>query len=63
MSKGVVRLTIKFNRDYNEYSVNPYINGGRSEEKTYYTDDKQDANDTLITMREEFKTLGYDVLN
>jgi len=59
MNKGIVRLTIKFNRNLNEYSVNPYINGKRNEDQTYYTDDKQDAQDTKLAMEKEYLAKGF----
>lgn len=61
-NKGNVSFRMKFNRNWNEWAVIPRINGIESEAKTYYTDDKTDAMDTMDEMRIEFAQKGYNVI-
>lgn len=53
-----VRLTISRKPETNEWLVKVYVNGKYSEDKTYYTDDKQDAIDTAKTMMGDFQKNG-----
>ena len=53
-----VRLTIARKSDTNEWLVKVYVNGKYSEDKTYYTDDKQDAIDTAKAMMGDFQKKG-----
>jgi hypothetical protein len=61
-NRGTVSFRMKFNRNWNEYSIIPRINGNESEAKTYYTDEKDDALDTMDAMRIEFAEKGYNVI-
>ncbi|UQZ89586.1 hypothetical protein C4J81_10365 [Deltaproteobacteria bacterium Smac51] len=47
----VGRVTLKcfYDRDWQEYQVRAYIDGKCNKEATYFTDDKQDALDTMNT--------------
>jgi hypothetical protein len=46
-------ITYKLKRksETNEWLVVAYVDGKRNEDMTYYTDDKQDAIDTLAAMQ------------
>ncbi len=43
----MLKLQIEYNAEWEEYRVACYEHGNYSEERTYFTDDKQDAIDTL----------------
>lgn len=48
MERGNVKITCYRDRELNEYQVRVYVNGVyQGDEKTYYTDDMEDA---IITM-------------
>jgi hypothetical protein len=55
-----IKLSLKKN-DWDEYVVNFYVNGKRSESKSYYTDDKEDAEDTLLVMADQELARGNKV--
>lgn len=58
--------TVKFTTKRNnvgEIEVKVWVNGKYDEKKSYFTDDKQDAINTLNRMRKEYWELGYKVLN
>ena len=50
------QFTIKRKSSTNEWVVVVYENNKRSEERCYYTDDKQDAIDTMVAMQFEEAT-------
>lgn len=54
-------MKIDKNRETGEYVAKVYINGKYSEDKTYYTNDLQDAVDTAKHMKSEFEKMGYIV--
>jgi len=56
--ENTVRLTIARKVETNEWLVKVYVNGKYSEDKTYYTDDKQDAIDTAKAMMGDFQKKG-----
>ncbi|KKM75370.1 hypothetical protein LCGC14_1390930 [marine sediment metagenome] len=53
----VVKTRIKHLVDWNEYVVEVFIDGILNEEKSYHTDDKQDAKDTQKVM--ELEVIEY----
>ena len=57
-----IRLTIARKADTNEWLVKVYVNGKYSEDKTYYTDDKQDAIDTAKIMMGDFQKKGLTLV-
>jgi hypothetical protein len=48
---GEVSLRLKRNREYDEWIVEWRVDGELDEAKSYYTDDKEDAEQTLIDMK------------
>lgn len=50
----VVRLSLKRKPSTDEWKVNVFINGKYDEDATYYTDDKEDAKDTMKAMKEHY---------
>ena len=51
-----VDLKLKRLPETDEWRVSVFIDGKYSEEKSYYTDDKQDAIDTMEFMKKEFES-------
>ncbi len=49
---GVI-LKLQYNADYEEFRVMPLIKGKHDEQRTYYTDDKKDAIETMMSMVKE----------
>lgn len=45
------RMVLKSNRDTDEWVVKVYIDGKYSDEHSYYTDDKADAEATMASMK------------
>lgn len=57
------RITLKYNRQWNEYIVMVFDENGKYiEMESYFTDDKQDAKDTLECMKKEYTEKGYSVI-
>lgn len=57
--------TVKFRivkNDLGEYVVKVYINGKYQESPTYYTNDLEDAKNTLLAMKKEYMEKGYNIL-
>ena len=61
-TQNSVRLTISRKVETNEWLVKVYVNGKYSEDKTYYTDDKQDAIDTAKAMMGDFQKKGLTLV-
>lgn len=57
-NKKSVKFRIKKN-EIGEYVVKVYINGKYDDHKSYFTDDKQDAINTLNTMKNWYTNKGY----
>lgn len=56
--------TLKIRKnDFDEYEVQYLINGIKNEDRTYYTDDLDDAKATLILMQKEINTVCDDCQN
>jgi hypothetical protein len=53
MARPNIKIKLHYDRDWQEYQVRVFINGVYSEDKTYFTDDKQDAIDTKKAMENE----------
>lgn len=51
---GVTKLTLKYNRDYDEYIVKVWRGSKWDEDASYFTDDKEDALDTMESMRHDY---------
>lgn len=51
----MIKLDIKKN-EYDEFVVRWIENGQRIESKCYYTDDRQDAVDTMAAMKKEIES-------
>ena len=49
----IVKFTIKRDTEWDEWIVEVWIDGKINEAKSYHTDDKQDAIDTHIHMKQE----------
>jgi hypothetical protein len=50
---GNVRFLYHYDTEFDEHSIKVYVNGKYQEDRTYYTDDKQDALDTMQFMARE----------
>jgi len=51
--KKQITLKIKYNKEWQEYCVTYMEDGIKNENKSYYTDNKQDAQKTLELMKTE----------
>lgn len=56
----MAKITIRFNRDYNEYRVPGKVN---NEAQAYYTDDKEDAIDTAKLIHGEDVKITFRNVN
>lgn len=56
-----VKFTIKKN-DIGEFVVKVWVNGKYDDNKSYFTDDLQDAKNTLLAMKKEYTEKGYNIL-
>ena len=55
-------LRVRFNREWEEYEVQVTDeNLKRIEASCYYASDREDAEETLVDMKEEFEAKGYTV--
>ena len=52
MKKKIITYKLKRKSETDEWMVAAYVNGKFNEAKTYYTDDKEDAQATLKHMQE-----------
>lgn len=50
-----VKIDIKYTSSLDEYCVRYLENGIKNEDKSYYTDDKEDAKATMQAMINEFE--------
>lgn len=50
-----VKFTLFHDKDWEEWQVRVWINNKLDEAKTYHTDDKEDAQDTMICMKKELR--------
>ena len=55
---GEVSIRIKFDDGFEEYAVQWYDNGTYNEDKTVYTDDREDAIATAKTQLDRYNRLG-----
>ena len=60
-ARGTVRITVKKDREFDEWVAVYYLNGKRDEGKTYYGEDKADAVATAKLMAMEAERAGFDV--
>lgn len=59
MPLGNVKLKIKRLPETNEYKVQWFEDGVLNEDRSYYTDDQEDARMTMRAMADEAHQMGY----
>lgn len=56
------KLRVRRKSSTAEWVVRVWVDGVYSEDKTYYTDDREDADDTMALMAKQFTNQGFQVI-
>jgi hypothetical protein len=60
--RSVVKLRLRRKSSTEEWVVRVWVDGRYSEDATYYTDDKEDAQATMAAMASQFQAQGCSVI-